>query len=40
MNFVGIDIHKRFGVCVAQDEQGRKLAVARIEGAPQFFRVL
>lgn len=32
MNYVGIDIHKRYSVCAAQDEQGRKLGVARIEG--------
>jgi transposase len=45
MNFVGIDIHKRYSVCVAQDEQGRKLGVARIEGNSasgfaQFFESL
>jgi hypothetical protein len=32
MNYVGIDIHKRYSVFAAQDEQGRKLGVARIEG--------
>src|ERR1044071_3486960 len=32
MNYVGIDIHKRYSVCAAQDEQGRKLGGARIEG--------
>ena len=25
MNYVGIDIHKRYSVCATQDEQGRKL---------------
>jgi transposase len=45
MNFVGIDIHKRYSLCVAQDEQGRKLGVARIEGNAasgfaQFFKGL
>jgi len=45
MKFVGIDIHKRYSVCVAQDEQGRKLGVARIEGNTasgfaQFFEGL
>jgi len=45
MNFVGIDIHKRYSVCVAQDEPGRKLGVARIEGNTasgfaQFFEGL
>jgi transposase len=45
MNFVGIDIHKRYCVCVAQDEQGRKLGLARIEGNTasgfaQFFERL
>lgn len=45
MNFVGIDIHKRYSVCVAQDEQGRKLGVRRINGNTvsgfaQFFESL
>jgi transposase len=45
MNFVGIDIHKRYSVCTAQDEQGRRLAVARIDGNAasgfaQFFQGL
>lgn len=45
MNYVGIDIHKRYSVLVAQDERGRKLKEARIEGnsAPgfvQFFKSL
>ena len=45
MNFVGIDIHKRYSVCTAQDEQGRKLVVARIDGNAasgfaQFFQGL
>jgi transposase len=45
MNFVGIDIHKKYSVCVAQDEQGRRLGVARIEGNTasgfaQFFKSL
>ncbi len=31
MNYVGIDIHKRYSVCATQDEQGR-LRGARIEG--------
>lgn len=32
MNYVGIDIHKRYSVLAAQDEEGRKLKEARIEG--------
>jgi hypothetical protein len=44
MNYVGIDIHKRYSVLCAQDEAGRKLKEARIEGAGeglgQFFREL
>lgn len=32
MNYVGIDVHKRYSVCAAQDEQGRELGVVRIEG--------
>jgi transposase len=32
MNYVGIDMHKRYCVCAAQDEQGRELGIARIEG--------
>ena len=45
MNYVGIDIHKRYSVLVAQDERGRKLREARIEGNSadgfvQFFKSL
>lgn len=32
MNYIGIDIHKRYSICATQDEQGRKLGGARIEG--------
>jgi hypothetical protein len=32
MNYVGIDIHKRYSALVAQDESGRKLKEACIEG--------
>lgn len=32
MNYIGIDVHKRYSVCAAQDEQGRELGVVRIEG--------
>ncbi len=32
MYYVGIDIHKRYSVCATQDEQGRRLHGARIEG--------
>ncbi len=32
MNYVGIDIHKKYSVLCAQDEQGRKIKEARIEG--------
>ena len=32
MNYVGIDIHKRYSFLAAQDEEGRKLKEARIEG--------
>src|SRR5438045_829284 len=32
MNYVGIDIHKRYSVLAAQDGEGRKLKEARIEG--------
>ena len=32
MNYVGIDIHKRYSVLCAQDEAGQKLKEARIEG--------
>jgi transposase len=40
MNYVGIDIHKRYSVLAAQDESGRKLKEARIEGnsAEQYAR--
>ncbi len=45
MNYVGIDIHKRYSVLCAQDEGGHKLKEARIEGNgaqdyAQFFRAL
>src|SRR5437879_2063546 len=45
MNYVGIDIHKRYRVLCAQDEAGRKVKEARIEGASaegyaRFFREL
>lgn len=30
MNYAGIDIHKRYSVCAAQDERGRLLKEARI----------
>ena len=45
MNYVGIDIHKRYSVLCALDEQGRKLKEARIEGDcasgfAQFFKGL
>ena len=42
MNYVGIDIHKRYSVCAAQDEQGRELGVTRIEGnrGPDFGQFL
>jgi hypothetical protein len=37
MNYVGIDIHKRYSFLVAQDEEGRKLKEARIEAMrPRF----
>ena len=32
MNYIGIDIHKRYSVLCAQDEAGRRLKEARIEG--------
>ena len=32
MNYIGIDIHKRYSVCAAQDERGRELGIARVEG--------
>jgi transposase len=32
MNYVGVDIHKRYSVCAAQDARGRLLGEARIEG--------
>lgn len=45
MNYVGIDIHKRYSVVCALDERGRKLKEARIEpnsssGFVQFFKEL
>jgi transposase len=44
MNYVGIDIHKRYSVLCAQDEAGHKLKEARIEGGgeglAEFFHEL
>jgi transposase len=38
MNYVGVDIHKRYSVLCATDESGRKLNEARVEqNAPQGF---
>ena len=36
MNYVGIDIHKRYSVLVAVDERGRELARGRINGNTAF----
>ena len=45
MNYVGIDIHKKYSVLCAQDERGRTLREARIDGNStdgfvQFFKAL
>src|SRR5437762_11654371 len=45
MNYVGVDVHKKYSVLCALDERGRKLREARIEGNTgcgfaQFFRRL
>jgi len=45
MNYVGVDVHKKYSVLCALDERGRKLREARVEGnAPcgfaQFFASL
>jgi transposase len=45
MNYVGIDIHKRYSVLVAVDERGRELLRSRVKGNSasgfaQFFRAL
>jgi len=44
MNYVGIDIHKKYSVVCALDERGRKLKEARIEpnsssGFVRFFNI-
>jgi len=36
MNYVGIDIHKRYSVVVALDERGRELKRCRINGNTAF----
>jgi transposase len=36
MNYVGVDIHKRYSVLVAVDERGRELARGRINGNSAF----
>ncbi len=44
MNYVGIDIHKKYSVLCAQDEAGQKLKEGRIEGSGaglvEFFEAL
>ena len=45
MNYVGVDVHKKYSVLCALDERGRKLGEARVEGNTgcgfaQFFRSL
>src|SRR5207245_418190 len=45
MNYVGVDVHKKYSVLCALDERGRKLREARVEGntgcgVAQFFRSL
>jgi hypothetical protein len=45
MNFVGVDVHKKYRVLCALDEGGRKLREARVEanassGFAQFFATL
>ena len=45
MNYVGVDIHKKYSVLCALDESGRKLSEARVEGNAasgfaQFFERL
>jgi len=38
MNYVGVDVHKKYSVLWALDEGGRKLREARVEGnAPSGF---
>lgn len=32
MNYVGVDIHKKYSVLCALDKEGRKLREARVEG--------
>ena len=36
MNYVGVDIHKKYSVLCAVDERGRKLREARVEGNAPF----
>jgi hypothetical protein len=45
MNYVGVDIHKKYSVLCALDESGRKLREGRVEsngasGFAQFFASL
>lgn len=38
MNYVGVDVHKKYSVLCALDERGRKLREGRVEGnAPSGF---
>src|SRR5437762_13888949 len=36
MNYVGVDIHKKYSVLCVVDERGRKLREARVEGNAPF----
>ena len=35
MNYVGVDIHKKYSVLCALDESGRKLREGRVAGTPR-----
>jgi hypothetical protein len=43
MDYVGLDIHKRYAACAAHDELGRKLGVGphrgHGQGRPHFIKV-
>jgi len=39
MNYVGIDIHKRYRVCATQDEKGRRRRGDRIESNSASTRI-
>jgi transposase len=39
MNYIGMDIHKRFTLAVAKDEQGSKISEERFDNSKENFQI-